>query len=64
VAGRRARRAQPSDPGATDLVVGNGRRRFRVRLRPERPAAVRWIAVEAASVDRPEDPRTVRVRVP
>jgi hypothetical protein len=63
VAGRRTRRAQPSDPGAVDLVDGNGRRRFSVRLRPERPAAVRWVAVGAVSLDRDVEERSVLVRV-
>jgi hypothetical protein len=47
----------------TDYVEGRGRRSFVVRLRPVRPARVRWIVVEANADDPVQKSRKVLVRV-
>jgi hypothetical protein len=50
---RHSRHRHPSDTGllATQFVNGRGRTRFRVRLRPQQPRAIRWVAVTAISPD-------------
>jgi hypothetical protein len=54
VIGQPGRRLAPdsfTDLSAFDSTRGRGRTRFRVRLRPERPARVRWIGLIAFSLD-------------
>jgi hypothetical protein len=63
--GQRTRELGPDaipDLGAITTARGRGRMRFRVRLRPERPATIRWVGVYAYSVDRARGHRAV-VRV-
>ena len=51
-----------TDPSAFASVRGRGRTHFHVRMRPEHPAAVRWVGVYAYSFDRTRGHRAV-VRV-
>jgi hypothetical protein len=65
VIGQRGRTLGPDtfiDESAFDGVRGRGRSSFRVRLRPGKPAAVRWVGVYAFSFDRTRGHRAV-VRV-
>jgi hypothetical protein len=49
----RARRGRPgvTDFLASEFVNGRGRTRFRVRLHPQHPQAIRWVTVTATSPD-------------
>lgn len=65
VIGQRTRKLGPdaiTDEHAFNGVRGRGRTSFRLRLRPRRPAAVRWVGVYAYSSDRTRGHRAV-VRV-
>jgi hypothetical protein len=66
VIGQRTRRLAPdtlTDRRAFAAKRGRGRTRFRARLRPERPARIRWIGVYASSVDSARDRRRTVVPV-
>ena len=66
VIGQRRRRLSVEsirDPGLIGYVEGRGRTRFTVRLRPERPSEVHWVAVHAISLDEGRGPPPVLVPV-
>jgi hypothetical protein len=58
---RRDRRVR--DHRALGYENGAGRRRFKVRLRPARPGAIRWVRVMAGSLDAARRPPSVFVPV-
>jgi hypothetical protein len=66
VEGRRRRggRFDVTDLGTIRVRRGRGRTSFHARLRPRRPARVRWVAVTAYSLDGPPPSDPVIVKVP
>jgi hypothetical protein len=63
--GRARKRVRKSDPTlyGWSVVRGRGRRSFSTTIEPERPRAVRWVALEATPDDPPRRTRLVLVKV-
>jgi hypothetical protein len=63
--GRARKRVRKSDPTVYgwSVVRGGGRRGFSTTIEPERPRAVRWVALEATPDDPPRRTRLVLVKV-